>query len=331
MHRHRILELNRIRQGVHFLSLELEKADLHQNKRIDKLIKNWAAVLGKEARRVNRERLEDLSEQPVSFGDVDQLVGCKELAQLFCKLVEEAKRGKPLDPHSLHTVTIWLAGCLLLTNTHRPGAICNIKMEEVRKAKSSTEGRTPFTQIRVYRHNTGTTGSAHLTAYGVLHHRLQQFVEHLRPLLAESPLLFPNRAGRPLDHLSRQVQQLGKSYELNLPTVTEGRHAAATAAALRCTPDKRTAIAKQMSHSVQTQERFYDRTKSQAQAFKGFKLLQELRGTGRGDQRGPVGFTKEEVETISLYFEGHISSGDIPSAGECKHFLSDHPMERTHK
>ena len=51
-------KLNRIRQGVHFLSLKLDKSDLHQYERMDKLMKNWAAVLGKEARRANRERLE---------------------------------------------------------------------------------------------------------------------------------------------------------------------------------------------------------------------------------------------------------------------------------
>ena len=53
-------------------------------------MKNWAAVLGKEACRANRERLENLSEQPVSFGDVDELGGCEELAELFHKLVNEA-------------------------------------------------------------------------------------------------------------------------------------------------------------------------------------------------------------------------------------------------
>ena len=119
------------------------------------------------------------------------------------------------------------------------------------------------------------------------------------------------------------MQQLGKNYQLSLPTATEGRH---------CTPEERTAIAKQMSHSVQTQERFYDRTKSQAEALKGFRLLQELcQGRGNSDQRAPVRFSEEEVETISLYFEGRISSGDIPSAGECKQFLADHPIEHTHK
>ena len=39
--------------------------------------------------------------------------------------------------------------------------------------------------------------------------------------------------------------------------------------------------------------------------------------------------TADEVETIELYFEGHIASGDVPHAHEWQEFLRDHP--RDHK
>ncbi len=42
---------------------------------------------------------------------------------------------------------------------------------------------------------------------------------------------FPNGVGRPLDHLSKLVWQLGEAYKLELPTATQSQHAAATATA----------------------------------------------------------------------------------------------------
>ena len=60
-------------------------------------IRNWASVLGKVARQTNRERLEVLSEQPVSFGDIDELVKCQALHQQLRDAAEMAKRGTPVS------------------------------------------------------------------------------------------------------------------------------------------------------------------------------------------------------------------------------------------
>ena len=113
--------------------------------------------------------------------------------------------------------------------------------------------------------------------------------------LIDSPLLFPNKSGKKLDHLTRRIQQLAAKCQLQLPTTTEGRHAAATAATLHCTTDERDAIAVQMSHSKRTQELHYVRTKSTAQAVKGYKLLEGLRQQSTHsacDKRVP--FSKED-------------------------------------
>lgn len=72
------------------------------------------------------------------------------------------------------------------------------------------------------------------------------------------------------------------------------------------------------------------RTKSHTEALKGYRLLEGLRhSSSAGGKR--VTFTEEEVETIFLYFQGDIEAGDVPSASECKEFLDNHPMERSHK
>jgi hypothetical protein len=66
---------------------------------------------------------------------------------------------------------------------------------------------------------------------------------------------------------------------------------------------------------------------------KGFDILQDLcRGQPAAHAtRQRVPYTADKVETIELYFEGHIASGDVPHAHECQEFLRDHPMDRDHK
>lgn len=86
-------------------------------------MRNWASVLGKAARQANRERLEELSEQPVTFGDIDELVRCKALHQKLHESVDMIKKGKPVCRNDIGNLTVWVAGCLLLTNCNRPGAI----------------------------------------------------------------------------------------------------------------------------------------------------------------------------------------------------------------
>lgn len=74
------------------------------------LIRNWSGVLGKAARCDNRERLEDLSEQPVDFGEVDSLVGCRPLRELMNDMVQDAKRGQaPTQQDLAPSPSGWLA------------------------------------------------------------------------------------------------------------------------------------------------------------------------------------------------------------------------------
>jgi hypothetical protein len=129
--------------------------------------------------------------------------------------------------------------------------------------------------IRVQQHKTKTTGSAMITVKGALLEWLSQYLQHLRPLLPDSPILFPNARGNPFDHLSRKVQQLGERYNLKLPTATEGRHTAATA--MKCSDQERDAVALTMSHSRAVQMSYYVNLKSKEEASKGFDILQGLR------------------------------------------------------
>lgn len=84
---------------------------------------------------------------------------------------------------------------------------------------------------------------------------IDEYITHLRPLLTESTLLFPNREGKPVDHLSRHVTKLGKKYGTTVPTATESQRAAATAVSEE-DQQRRKAVVNMMSHSMQTQQRY---------------------------------------------------------------------------
>ena len=299
-------KLNRIRQGLHFLALSLDASGLLEVQRVEGLIKNWSAVLAKSSRVANRERLEDKSEEPLNFGDVESFVSSKEFHQLARRLVSDAKHGRPVDHSHLHDVELWLAGSILHTNSQRPGAITNITVAECEKA---TAGKTAKATIRVTKHKTKTTGSAMVTVKGALLEQLAAYLQYLHPLLPEGPLLFPNARGKPFDHFSRSVKQLGERFGMKMPTATEGRHTAATATAKSCSDQDRDAVATTMSHSRQTQMTYYVNLKSREQAEKGFDILQDLRRgqtTPKAQKRVP--YTPEEEETTALYFESYIEA-----------------------
>ena len=89
-----------------------------------------------------------------------------------------------------------------------------------------------------------------------------------------------------------------------------------------------------MSHSSRSQELYYTHNKSVEDAQKGFEHLAQLRSTVQGSgSQGPkrTKFTPDETETIQLYFRDNLASRTVPSAEECKVFLENHPMQRTHK
>ena len=84
--------------------------------------------------------------------------------------------------------------------------------------------------VRVKNHKTGTTSSARIHMTGNVIERVRDYVQHLRPLLSPSQLVFPNTKGNEIDHLSRRVKDLAAKHKLQLPVATDSRHAAGTAA-----------------------------------------------------------------------------------------------------
>ena len=174
------------------------------------------------------------------------------------------RRKEAVSSSEIRTV---VAGCLLLTNHQRPGAVVNATLSEYEAAKTTTVGRREYKTFMVMHHKTGTTGRAKLTLSKHISQFLDNYISLLRP---ESVLLFPNQEGKVLDHLLRHVVKLGERYGVNVPTATASRHAAATAVTKGGEERERAAVATMMSHSLQTQDRYYAELKGREEAVKGF-------------------------------------------------------------
>ncbi len=72
-----VAKLNRIKNGVEYLEMTgTPPADAAV---VTRYIKNWSSTLTKEARRINRIRQEERSENPPAFGDIDSFAECREL------------------------------------------------------------------------------------------------------------------------------------------------------------------------------------------------------------------------------------------------------------
>ena len=243
--------LCRVKQGLAYVNLSLEPEETLKAEKCSKLISNWLATLGKEARRVKRIHLKDICDKAdTNMSEIECFSMNKAMTTSLYNAVEKAKKGKKIPQGDVRQIMIWLAGSLLHLNAQCPGSITNTTLEEYWAATVSTIGPESYTTILVENHKTATTGRAKLPSGHCVTKLLDLFVTLLRPLLegSTSELLFPNREGNPIDHLSRHVAKLATKLGCQLPrTATETRHAAATAVA-GSSYEERSAVASAMSH-----------------------------------------------------------------------------------
>ena len=117
---------------------------------------------------------------------------------------------------------------------------------------------------------------------------------------------------------------------------------------------------RQLSHSTETDARFYQALSGPSHAAEAFISLNRMRKerkdlkpsghvlstpshalatvsptTSQSDVHSPikkrVPFTTEEEETIRLYFEDYLKFKKTPSLSECSTFLTNHPLNRNPK
>ena len=213
--------LCRVKQGLTYVNLSLDPVETLKAEKCLKLNSNWlSTTLGKEARRTKRANLEDLSDKgAASMSEIERFAHSSDMKSFLHQTVKRAKKKERVTQRDIRRNMIWLAGSILHYNAQQPGAIGNATLSEYRGASVSTIGRETYKTFLVDNHKTGTTGRAKLTMNRHLTQCTDLFVTHLRPHLegSSSQLLFPNREGNPLDHLSRHIETLATKLGFHLP------------------------------------------------------------------------------------------------------------------
>ena len=262
------------------------------------------------------------------IGEIERFSRSNTMNQELTTTVDNIKKGRNVSQSQLRKIEIWLAGSLLHSNAQRPGAVTNATLAEYELATTSTIGRATYRTFFVENHKTAVTGRAKLTMDQHLAKNVDMYVRQIRPHLdgSASHLLFPNREGKKLDHLSRHIEKLSTNLGINLPrTATDTTHATATAVA-GSSGMERTAVAAAMSHSKQSQELYYQANKGKKDAVEGYRLMETMRREEKGNEGSSVrgSFTASEMSTIKDYFEQRgkvIGLLDLFGHGYCKIFL----------
>ena len=115
-----------------------------------------------------------------------------------------------------------------------------------------------------------------------------------------------------------------------MPRSTDARHSYPSAAATKSDHEK-SSMAVTMSHSKQTQARYYTHNKSTVEAVKGFKVLQNIRKEAETEKQCRKKFTKDEMDFIKTYFKDNIDNQSQPSIDECREFVKQHSITRSGK
>lgn len=225
---------------------------------------------------------------------------------------------------------------ILYSNTQRPGAVASITLDEFAARETQRVEGKDVVAITVHRHKTAIKGAAVIMLETQLAADVILWHERLRPafLPTECQLLFAERSGRPLDHLSRKLAQLGQRLGFKLPNASSFRKAVVTRAAERsATPAEREALAAHMCHNPRTAAKHYDKSSKKKKKTEGYTFSQSLLQE-KGSQEGSSGsgatplrkrYTPVEEDLIATHFASAVESRRPPVTAEAKEFLTMYP------
>lgn len=150
-----------VKQGLTYVNLILDPTETIKAEKCLTLICNRLSTLGKEARRVKRVHLEEMSDRSssVSMSEIEHLARSKEMTRSMQTAVHNINSKKIVIQTDLRTIMIWLAGSLLHCNAQRPGVVTNIRLSEYQAATLSSIGHETYKTILVSNHKTATTSS----------------------------------------------------------------------------------------------------------------------------------------------------------------------------
>lgn len=218
------------------------------------------------------------------------------------------------------------------------------------------KGEEEVVMISVKERKTGMSGSAKVVHNSADFSKVQGYATQLRPLLCASApgeepdklLLLPG--GDPIHHMANLLKGLETKYQVKVPTATLVRKAGATATARKVGGETGVLIRQQLSHSWETDLRFYQALRGDRDAATALSTMEELREAGNtspAPQQStsrepdaatppapPAGrrrFTPAKEKLVKTYFMDTIRRKESASRAQCKAFLQAHPMQRTLK
>ena len=353
-----IRKLDSLEAALSFIRRRMLKDDpsnrtFQQSTRISDSIKGWKTALRKEKTKRRMQRMEELSSSTLSLDEVDDVIQDKAMWRDFVDVSDKLGDNLPVSKREMNACTIMVATLLTFRSWQRPGAVANATIAEYKKrTEVRREGET-VTIIKVAEHKTGLFGSAKLVIPPDDLSKLHTYVTTIRPCLDPQktcPFLLCLAGGEQLTNFNSRFKTLAKTYGLKPLTATEVRKRASTEAAKNLGTPEAALVTRQLSHSAQTDARFYQALSGPSHAAEAFISLNRMRQERKhpdpptstpvssaevsSKQVNPspkkrVPFSPEEM--IKLYFKDHLKSKSTPSLAECTTFLANHPLKRNAK
>ena len=281
-----IVKLDAIEAGLRFLRLSLLKDDPTNEyhikaSRISDSLQGWKATLRKQKTKKRVQRMEDLSSSSLSLDEVDQVLKCQEMWEEYTKVAHQHGGGQ-VSSSTLDLCTTIIATLLTFRSWQRPGAVANATLQEYKQRKEVKTGSDVMTVIRVVEHKTGLSTSAKIVLSPGDFSKLHSYVTCVRPLQDKDnncPYLLCLSGGKQLNNFHVRFRTLTKRFSLPHLTATRVRKIAATEAALNMSGADAALITRQLSHSVETDVRFYQALSGSHHAATAFHAMEQMRKT----------------------------------------------------
>ena len=282
----------------------------------------WKKRLQREKTATAKKKLPRISEDLEQLGNYTDILTMPEpLAR-----VKRALSGPdPPEPTEFNTAMAYIALHFFLRCTQRKSVVENLTVEEYTAATEEGDGHWIIT---VSRHKTAQSrGPAHL----VMDRRLKLLCDRylvFRKGLGSSPNLLVNHRGHPPTSLPQLVRDFASQYHVRFPTPTQHRKAVGTAACKLPQKDQER-VAAFMSHSLQTQQRYYRALESRKDSLEAYTIVNRelLSPQATPTVKKRLFFTKPQENRIRDYFKTSIDSQQKISPREAADFLGAFPME----
>ena len=163
----------------------------------------------------------------------------------------------------------------------------------------------------------------------------QFYCKNVRPFLTPSEnsedLLLLTYSGKPLHNYTSLMKSFQLAFDLpNLPTFTDVRKAGSTAAIEQTSNSSLEKVSTHMSHTKQTNEKYYRMRQRDSISIDAFKTIQTLTAE-EGDEEPLRGFANKTIEKMKEYFEEDISNKKRPTRSKCREFISKFNIKKSDK